>query len=110
MAAPQADDLLRAKIAALSDSIEAAKKLKVQQTTATAVAAEPLKGLAPWRTLVTPHPDVASGNYRQAEFAADLAQVARGEGSKEYVDPREFFSRTYLTEGLRPPRPGRSDA
>ena len=23
-------------------------------------------------------------------------------GSKEYVDPREFFSRTYLTEGLRP--------
>jgi predicted AAA+ superfamily ATPase len=101
VAAPQAEDLLRAKIAALSDSIEAAKKLKVQQTTATAVAAEPLKGLAPWRTLVTPHPDVASGNYRQAEFAADLAQVARGEGSKEYVDPREFFSRTYLTEGLR---------
>ena len=38
-------DLLRAKIAALSDSIEAAKKLKVQQTTATAVAAEPLKDL-----------------------------------------------------------------
>ena len=74
---------------------------EVQQTTATAVAAEPLKGLAPWRTLVTPHPDVASGNFRQAEFAADLAQVARGEGAKEYIDPREFFSRTYLTEGLR---------
>jgi predicted AAA+ superfamily ATPase len=101
MAAPQADDLLKAKIAALSDSIDAAKKLKVQQTTATAVAAEPLKGLAPWRTLVIPHPDVASGNFRQAEFAADLSQVARGEGAKEYTDPREFFSRTYLTEGLR---------
>lgn len=101
VAAPQADDLLKAKIAALSDSIDAAKRLKVQQTIATAVAAEPLKGLAPWRTLVTPHPDVASGHFRQAEFAADLAQVARGEGAKEYVDPREFFARTYLTEGLR---------
>jgi predicted AAA+ superfamily ATPase len=101
VSAPQAEDLLKAKIGALSDSIEAAKKLKVQQTAATAVAAEPLKGLAPWRTLVTPHPDVASGNFRQAEFAADLAQVARGEGAKEYVDPREFFARTYLTEGLR---------
>jgi predicted AAA+ superfamily ATPase len=101
IAAPQAEDLLRAKIAALGESIDAAKKLKVQQTTATAVAAEPLKGVAPWRTLVTPHPDVASGNFRQAEFAADLAQVARGEGAKEYIDPREFFSRTYLTEGLR---------
>jgi predicted AAA+ superfamily ATPase len=101
VAAPQAEDLLKAKIAALSDSIDAARKLKVQQTTATAVAAEPLKGLAPWRTLVTPHPDVASGRFRQAEFAADLAQVARGEGAKEYVDPREFFARTYLTEGLR---------
>lgn len=100
VAAPQADELLKAKIAALSDSIDAAKKLKVQQTTATAVAAEPLKGLAPWRTLVTPHPDVASGNFRQAEFAADLSQVARGEGAKEYVDPREFFSRTFLTQGL----------
>ena len=76
-------------------------KEKQKATTAAPVAAEPLKGLAPWRTLVTPHPDVAAGRYRQAEFAADLAQVARGEGAKEYVDPREFFSRTYLTEGLR---------
>ena len=31
--------------------------------------------LKPWREIVTPHPDVAAGRYRQAEFAADLAQV-----------------------------------
>ena len=47
-----------------------------------------------------PHPDVAEGRYRQAEFATDLAQVARGEGSPEYLDPIEFFSRTYITAGL----------
>ena len=48
-----------------------------------------------------PHPDVAQGRYRNAEFAADLAQVARGEGSFEYRDPVEFFARTYVTEGMK---------
>jgi len=58
------------------------------------------QGLKPWRLVVTPHPDVASGNYLQAEFAADLAQVTSGQASVEYSDPQEFFRRTYLTEGL----------
>lgn len=60
----------------------------------------PRVGLRPWREVVTPHPDVASGQYMQAEFAADLAQVQRNEGSDEYRDPVEFFRRTYLTVGL----------
>ena len=41
-------------------------------------------GLPCWRDVMEPHPDVAQGRYRNAEFAADLAQVARGEGSFEY--------------------------
>ncbi len=61
----------------------------------------PKAGLKPWREVVTPHPDVRSGRYMQAEFAADLAQVHRGEGSDEYRDPAEFFRRTYITSGLR---------
>ena len=36
-------------------------------------------GLKPWREIATPHPDVASGRYQQAEFAADMAQVLSGE-------------------------------
>ncbi len=101
VAAPQADDLAKAKGVILMENAVSQAKEKRKATTAAPVAAEPLKGLAPWRSLATPHPDVAAGRYRQAEFAADLAQVARGEGAKEYVDPREFFARTYLTEGLR---------
>ncbi len=54
-----------------------------------------------WREVVTPHADVASGRYQQAEFAADLWQVHLGEGSPEYRDPEEFFRRTYLTESLK---------
>lgn len=56
--------------------------------------------LSPWRDIATPHPDVATGRYHQAEFAADLAQVLSGKAEPEYQDPVEFFSRTYLTEGI----------
>ena len=45
-----------------------------------------------------PHLDVAQGRYRNAEFAADLSQVANGKATAEHQDPVEFFSRTYLTE------------
>ncbi len=62
---------------------------------------KPQGGLKPWREVVTPHPDVASGRYQQAEFAADLWQVYQGEGSDEYKNPTEFFRRTFITEGLR---------
>ena len=56
--------------------------------------------LPSWRDVMQPHPDVAEGRYRTAEFAADLAQVSRGEGAFEYKDPVEFFARTYITEGM----------
>ena len=58
-------------------------------------------GLLPWRDVITPHPDVITGKYQQAEFAADLDQVRRGIGSKEYTDPSEFYRRTFITSGLR---------
>ena len=57
--------------------------------------------LRPWRLVTTPHEDVASGQYQQAEFAADLWQVHQEEASSEYLDPVEFFRRTYLTESLK---------
>ena len=62
--------------------------------------ATPISGLSSWRDIIEPHPDVAQGRYKNAEFAADLAQVARGEGAYEYRDPVEFFARTYVTEGM----------
>lgn len=69
-------------------------------------ATQPLEGMAsgnlrPWREIVTPHRDVASGRYQQAEFAADLHQVWRDEAEDEYGKPEEFFRRTFLTQGLR---------
>ena len=60
-----------------------------------------LGGLKPWREVVTPHPDVASGRYLEAEFAADLWQVYEGRAVPAYGQPVEFFRRTFLTAGLR---------
>jgi|LSQX01.1.fsa_nt_gb predicted AAA+ superfamily ATPase len=56
--------------------------------------------LKPWRDVVKPHRDVSSGRFKQAEFAADLAQVLRGTAEVEYQDPVEFLKRTYLTVGI----------
>ncbi len=72
----------------------------VRKTTTGPAASASISDLPAWRDIVTPHPDVASGNYQNAEFAADLGQVHRGEGAEEYRDPRSFFRRTYLTYGL----------
>ena len=58
-------------------------------------------GLKPWREVIIPHQDVVNGTYQQAEFAADLDQVLRGNARSEYSDPIEFYSRTYITEGLK---------
>ena len=61
----------------------------------------PRAGLAAWRDVITPHEDVAKGRFVQAEYAADLARVVDGDADPEYQDPRAFFSRTYITQGLR---------
>ena len=65
------------------------------------IEAAAIDTLRPWRDIVTPHADVASGRYQQAEFAADLWQVHLGEGSDEYRKPAEFFRRTFMTESLK---------
>lgn len=87
------DEIMRARYAEQERRVEAAR--------AALVATSPAAGLPAWRDVVTPHHDVATGRFSQAEFAADLGQVARGEGAPEYVERVEFFRRTFLTDGLR---------
>jgi predicted AAA+ superfamily ATPase len=87
-------DLLRLRYEAEADK---AKRETLQQNGGEVMTQA---GLRPWREVVQPHPDVASGRYIQAEFAADLAQVMAGTAEDEYQDRLEFFRRTYLTEGL----------
>ena len=71
-----------------------------RRTAAKPTEGTPQSGLTPWRDIITPHVDVASGRFDQAEYAADLALVAEGGAESEYQDPQEFFARTYITQGL----------
>ena len=54
-----------------------------------------------WREIAHPHKDVLEGSFKQSEFAADITQVATGTASPEYQDAEMFFSRTFITEGMR---------
>lgn len=51
--------------------------------------------------ICTPRPDVLTGSIRESDFAADLAQVLRGQAPTEYQDPASFFANTHPTEGLK---------
>lgn len=88
------DTILRTKFTELQRNEERRKTQRLE------ISVETVAGLLPWREVVEPHQDVATGEFQQAEFAADLAKVHSGSAPPEYRDPRQFFSRTYLTEGL----------
>ena len=54
-----------------------------------------------WREIVAPHKDVLEGTFKQSEFAADLTQVISGTAPDEYKKPEMFYSRTFITEGMK---------
>ena len=101
VSAPQADEVERMRMDLLRVQFDEQRRTQMRKTSVTPVEGKPQGGLKPWREVVTPHPDVASGDYQQAEFAADLWQVYLGEGSDEYRNPLEFYRRTFLTDGLK---------
>jgi len=57
--------------------------------------------LRPWREIAVPHEDVLKGTFKQSEFAADLSRVHAGTATAEYQNPKLFFQRTFITEGMR---------
>ncbi len=101
VSAPQADEVEKMKMELLRLRFDEQVRSEKRKSTGTVIESTTTGNLKPWREVVTPHKDVASGRYQQAEFAADLWQVRLGEGSPEYKDPVEFFRRTYLTESLK---------
>jgi predicted AAA+ superfamily ATPase len=101
VSAPQADELDKMKMELLRLRFDEQMRTEKRRTAGTAIESQATGTLKPWREVVTPHKDVATGKYQQAEFAADLWQVHIGEGSDEYRKPAEFFRRTYLTQSLK---------
>ncbi len=100
-AAQQAGEVERQKQELLRQRFEEQARNETRNVATAPIEGRPGTGLRPWREVMTPQPDVTSGRYLFAEFAADLGQVHRGAGSDEYCIPRDFFQRTFLTHGLR---------
>jgi len=101
VSAPQADEVEKMKMELLRLRFDEQVRSEKRKSAGTAIESAAASNLKPWREVITPHKDVASGRYQQAEFAADLWQVHLGEGTDEYKNPIEFFRRTYLTESLK---------
>ena len=101
VSSPEARQIDAMKMELLRLRFDEQARAQRRRTPSPVVESQGTSGLAPWREVVNPHQDVASGRYQQAEFAADLWQVHLGEGSPEYLDPAEFFRRTYLTDSLK---------
>ena len=101
VSASQADEVNRMKMELRRLIFEEQARSERRRGAGNTVESQTTGSLKPWREVVAPHRDVASGGYQQAEFAADLWQVHIGEGTDEYRNPAEFFRRTYLTESLK---------
>ena len=101
ISAPESKELEEQKMALLRVRFDEQRRGEMRKHVVAPTEGNPQGGLKPWREVVTPHRDVASGTYQQAEFAADLWQVYLGEAASEYQDPTEFFRRTFVTEGLQ---------
>lgn len=101
ISAPEADDINKMKMELRRVIFEEQVRGEKRKAGGSLIDPAAAGNLKPWREVVTPHADVASGRYQQAEFAADLWQVHLGEGSDEYRKPSEFFRRTFLTESLK---------
>lgn len=102
IAAPEAEEADNQKNELLRVRYEENTRKKTRAIEAKSLVGTAAVGLKPWRQVITPHPDVASGKFQQAEFAADLWRVYQdGESAGEYGKPVDFFNRTYLTNGIR---------
>jgi len=101
VSAPESQEAEKLKMELLRVRFEEQLRSEKRKSAGTAIESQVTGKLKPWREVITPHQDVASGRYQQAEFAADLWQVYIGEGTDEYKNPVEFFRRTYLTESLK---------
>src|SRR3989449_7948616 len=101
VSAPQADEIRKVKMELRRTVFDEQVRSDRRRSAGTAIESAAAGNLKPWREVVTPHRDVASGRYQQAEFAADLWQGDMGEGTGEYKQPGEVFRRTHLTQRLQ---------
>lgn len=89
-------DELENELIRLQDNNEIKPAAKAEQKAYPAAS-----GVQPWFRVVSPHLDIRQGRLDESIFAANLAEVAMGNGREIYKNPVVFFSKTYFTSGLK---------
>jgi predicted AAA+ superfamily ATPase len=57
--------------------------------------------LPQWYGVALPHGDIREGRLDEAVFAANVWAVRQDNARTTYLDPEQFFAKTFLTNGLR---------
>jgi predicted AAA+ superfamily ATPase len=57
--------------------------------------------MKPFTAIAIPHKDILEGRFSLDVYAPDLMKVYKGEAPDEYQNPNVFFSRTYITAGMK---------
>jgi hypothetical protein len=56
--------------------------------------------LPPWYEIALPHSDIREGRLDESVFAANIWAVRQNDAPTTYLDPEQFFAKTFLTGGL----------
>jgi hypothetical protein len=56
--------------------------------------------LKPWYAVAIPHEDIREGRLEEAVFAANIWAVVQKTAPEVYLDPEEFYRKTFMTAGL----------
>lgn len=59
-----------------------------------------MPALPPWYKVALPHSDIREGRLDESVFAANIWAVRQNNAPTTYLDPEQFFAKTYLTGGL----------
>lgn len=101
VSAAEAEGVEKMKMELLRLRFDEQVRSEKRKSVGTAIESQATGSLPPWREAVTPHKDVASGRYQQAEFAADLWQVHLGEGMDSFAYADSFDEAAGRYRGLR---------
>lgn len=103
------DEIKRLKAPVVTSDTQAVETIpaSIEQVRVDQVVTAPVeikdtgRPLVPWFNNVYPHSDIRMGILDESVFAANINDVVNGTGPDVYVIPATFFSKTFITAGLR---------
>ena len=103
------DEIKRLKAPVVTSDTQAVKTIpaSIEQVRVDQVVTAPVeikdtgRPLVPWFNNVYPHSDIRMGILDESVFAANINDVVNSTGPDVYVIPATFFSKTFITAGLR---------